>query len=127
MEYSVSKTIRKELKQEAIFDVLREKFQKSGEISEQGNLLIVKGFNKNLGGINYVATVEFSVRVKENKTIINVNVTHKTSKMFWILLIVTALGFLVGAILPIGFYYYGKKMVIKEIEKGLQETKDELD
>lgn len=128
MNYNLSKSIKKQLNSKEVIEVLEEIFKNSGEILDKDDdKLTIEGFNNGLGGINYLSKATFNVKVKDSKTIINVDIEQKTTKIFWIFIIIGLLVALIGMLFPIFFYYYGKSSTIKEIERGLLSVKEELD
>jgi len=126
MEYSLSKTIDKSIKKEDVFTILLEKLKAScTDSSRQDESLLIEGFKNQIGGINYDVKALFSIKEKEGKTIINVNVTQTPSWIFWVLLVALCFtGFLF--FVPIAFYFYGKKQITDKIHASLLETAEEL-
>lgn len=126
MNYTLSKVVKKDIPSSEVLDILAEQFRACGNVTEQDENLIISGFNRNIGGINYIATASFTVKKKEDRSIINVSVNQKTTKLFWFFLIITLIFTVIMAAIPIGFYFYGKTQVLNELERGLQSTVDEI-
>jgi cell division ATPase FtsA len=91
MQYAISKTIKKKLSPEQVVESLREKLRTAGIATGANGGLAITGFNRNMGGINYVATARFTVKPKEGKTVITADVQQRPSVPFFILLALTAL------------------------------------
>ncbi len=126
MLYTISKTIKKRLAAEQVKETLKERLRFAGAISDANGLLVVRGFNRNLGGINYVAVARFAVKEKDDRTTITADVDQKPSIPFFILLALSALT-CIGMIFPIVFYYLGKPQVTRTIERVLNEVAEELE
>lgn len=126
MQYMVTKTIKKRLEATSVQETLVEKFTLAGACRLTDDGLEVIGFNKQLGGINYLVTATFSISNRGDKTIITANVMQRPTPLFFILLGVLIFAAGIGAIIPVGFYYYGKSLVTQAIQKGLDEAAEEL-
>ena len=125
MQYTISKTIKKTLKPQEVFTSICEKLRVTCSIPADSTFLTVTGFNRNLGGINYVATARFTMKPKEGRTVITADIQQKPTVIFFVLLALTLLSCF-GVVFPIFFYFYGKNQVTKTIERTLDEVAEEL-
>jgi hypothetical protein len=126
MRYAVSKTIRKTLKAPEVFKCICDKLRVTCDIPADSTFLTVTGFNRNMGGINYVAKARFTIKAKEGKTVVAADVEQRPSVPFFILLALTALTCFLMFV-PIFFYFNGKSQVTRAIERALEETAEELE
>lgn len=127
MEYQTRKPIKGDLDNNKIISSIKEVFRNQNVISEKDGSITFEGFRDHMGGINYKIEALFEIIEKDNKKIIDVFVSHKTSAVFWILFTVLIVLGVVFVFIPVFFYFHGKKQVLEIIDKGLQEVKEEVE
>ncbi len=124
MQFSLRKTIRNSrCTRDEIFDVLDDQFHYEGRVSEtrDSKALRVVGFNKNnMGGILYEAVAKFRARRKDDRVIVEVEITIKPSNVFWIffaldILFICAYGAGAFGALLIGILYRMSKVWVQRL------------
>jgi len=128
MQFAVSERIKTKKSESEVIDELHDSFRKISEsVKEERGRLIVETINATFGSINRTDKTEITVKKKENGFLVTADVTYKPSVAFWIILAITLLGYIVGALIPVGFYIWHKKLIREEIEKAFKNTKYELE
>jgi len=110
----------------AILSVFAPRLELGIDVDEQADEFQLTGFNDHLGGINYRVTCDFTRRAKGGKTSLYVDVSLTPSVWFFVFLGLCLFGGGFWIVLPIGFYYYGRTLVTRRLERGLDEIEEML-
>jgi len=128
MQFAVSERIKTNKSESEVIDELHDSFRKISEsVKEENGRLIIETINATFGSINRTDQTEITVKKKENGFLVTAEVTYKPSVAFWILLGITIWFAVVGAVIPVGFYIWHKKLIREEIEKTFKNSKYELE
>jgi len=128
MKITVTERIKTSKSKSVIIDELRESFEKVAEnVNEIDSGVAVESINATFGSINRKDTTEITIKEKDNGFLMTAEVTYKPSVVFWILLAITIWFAVVGAVIPVGFYLWHKKLVREEIEKTFKNVRYEVE
>ena len=118
--------------QQKILDALEEEFKKVSQKCEivegrNGDAVKAEMISATFGSINRVdvSTVTVDEARKKDGYTINVETDYKPSPIFFVLLAVSIFFFCIGAVIPVGMYFYNKTIVQKSIAEVLKHVKDE--
>jgi len=118
--------------QKKLMDSLEEEFKKvsqkcSIEEGRDGDVVKVEMISATFGSINRVdvSTITVDESRKKDGYTITVETDYKPSPIFFGLLAVTILFCFIGAVIPVGMYFYNKTIVQKSIADVLKRIKDE--
>jgi eukaryotic-like serine/threonine-protein kinase len=130
MRYGCNKVVRGIVDLQEAVDLLEQRFADSGRVQADPatGTVLIRGFNRGLGGINYEAAALVTVKRLNDrgKTILQAEVSQSPTALFWILLIVLLCFSLIGAVLPVVFYYHGKSQVQQIVDRKLGEVAELL-
>ena len=118
--------------QQKILESLEEEFKKVSQKCEivegrNGDAVKAEMISATFGSINRtdVSTITVDETRKKDGYTISVETEYKPSPIFFALLALTILFFCVGAVIPVGMYFYNKTIVQKSIADVLKRVKDE--
>lgn len=128
MQFETSQKLTSHAPISAVVDVLEEQFRKvAGTVERVGDELVVKDIQATFGSINRSDTTRCTIRTTNGRYLIVAATTYSPTLWFWIFFVCGVLFSFIGTIIPLGFYFWNKKIVQDAINDVLRRVENELD
>lgn len=128
MRFATTQLIKTSASSERLLDTLDETFSPISESVERGRKSVVaKNIEATFGSINRDDQTTLTLRQKSNGWLVTAETEYKPSKWFWVILVLSLLGWIIGIFIPIGIYLWHKNMVKNGVENALRKVNDELE
>lgn len=128
MKFESSQKLTSNAPVSAIADVLEQQFGKvATSVERVGDDLVVKDIQATFGSINRTDTTRCTIRTTNGRYLIVAETTYSPTLWFWIFFVCGILFSFIGTVIPLGFYFWNKKIVKDTIADVLQRVEHELD
>jgi hypothetical protein len=128
MQFETSQKLTSHAPISAIADVLEEQFRKvAGTVERVGDELVVKDIQATFGSVNRSDTTHCTIRTTNGRYLLVAATTYSPTLWFWIFFVCGVLFSFIGTIIPLGFYFWNKKIVQDAITDVLRRVENELD
>ena len=128
MKFENSEKIKTKKTREEVVTCLEEHVKKISEkVAVTPKAIIAESIEATFGSINRRDVTRFIVEPREGGFLISSETNYKPSGWFWIFFVIGLFFWLIGAIIPLIFYFVHKNAVKDAIDAVLHRVQDEVE